>query len=147
MEIPAKSNSTGGYSCHHIVQLSVRSRIKMRAILRRIATSFTTPFYGRNSGYNLHYPIEFTCSVVIVDLPPQEYERKVDPMSIAPHELRNEQYQFEDKLNETASDSWTLDDTLRIDSSAFLLLFRRVAINAHSGLLDPWCEFEGSNRG
>nr|WP_317176095.1 hypothetical protein [Halovivax sp. KZCA124] len=56
---------------------------------------------------------------------PQHYEYKVEPMSIAPDELRNERYTFEDTLNEAASEGWILDTTLRIDSSAFLFVFRR----------------------
>ncbi|WP_207591648.1 hypothetical protein [Halomontanus rarus] len=56
---------------------------------------------------------------------PQHYEYKVEPMSIAPDELRNERFKFEDTLNEAANEGWILDNTLRIDSSAFLLVFRR----------------------
>lgn len=60
-----------------------------------------------------------------VDMTPQRYEYKVEPISTSPDELRNERYTFEDTLNETASEGWILDTTLRIDSSTFLFVFRR----------------------
>lgn len=60
-------------------------------------------------------------------MPTQQYEYKVEPMSVSPDELRNERYKFEETLNGSASEGWTLDETLRIDSSAFLFVFRRPA--------------------
>lgn len=56
---------------------------------------------------------------------PQRYEYTVEPMSISPDELRTERYDFEDTLNEAAGEGWVLDDTLRIDSSTFMFVFRR----------------------
>lgn len=55
----------------------------------------------------------------------QRYEYEVEPLFISPDELRNERYTFEDALNGRASDGWVLDDTLRIDNSSFLFVFRR----------------------
>lgn len=55
----------------------------------------------------------------------QQYEYKVEPISITPDELGNDRYKFEDMLNEAAQEGWILDDTLRIDSSTFLFVFRR----------------------
>ncbi len=58
-------------------------------------------------------------------MPPQQYEYKVEPVTLTPDELRNQRYKFEDLLNETASEGWILDDTLRIDNSTVLFVFRR----------------------
>lgn len=58
-------------------------------------------------------------------MPSQAYEYKVEPMSLAPDELRNERYKFEDTLNDAAGEGWVLDTTLRIDSSTFMFVFRR----------------------
>lgn len=55
--------------------------------------------------------------------PRREY--RVEPMYVSPDEARNERYRFEDTLNEFASDGWVLDETLRIDTSTFLLIFSR----------------------
>ena len=55
----------------------------------------------------------------------QRYEYTVEPVSIAPDELRNDRFEIDDTLNEKAGDGWELDDTLRIDGSAFLLVFAR----------------------
>ena len=55
----------------------------------------------------------------------QRYEYEVEPMFVTPNELRDERPKFEDTLNDRASDGWTLDDTLRIDNSSFLFVFRR----------------------
>lgn len=55
----------------------------------------------------------------------QRYEYRVEPLFIAPDELRNERYKFEDTLNEIASEGWVLKSTLRIDSSSFLFVFSR----------------------
>lgn len=46
-------------------------------------------------------------------------------MFISPDELQNDQYRFQDTLNEVASDGWVLDETLRVDSSTFLFVFAR----------------------
>lgn len=55
----------------------------------------------------------------------QRYEYTVEPVSISPDELRNDRFEIDDTLNEMAGDGWELDDTLRIDGSAFLLVFAR----------------------
>ena len=55
----------------------------------------------------------------------QRYEYRVEPMSVAPDELRNERYEFDDTLNEVASDGWALESTLRVDGSTFLFVFGR----------------------
>ena len=58
-------------------------------------------------------------------MPDQQYEYSVEPTSISPSELRNAQYKIEDILNNYAADGWVLDDTLAIDVSSLLLIFRR----------------------
>lgn len=55
----------------------------------------------------------------------QRYEYRVEPMSISPTELDDERHRFDDTLDEYASEGWVLDDTLRVDSSSFVLVFRR----------------------
>ena len=55
----------------------------------------------------------------------QRYEYMVEPIFISPDELRNDRFKFDDTLNEKAGDGWVLDETLRIDSSSFLLVFAR----------------------
>lgn len=57
----------------------------------------------------------------------QRYEYGVETLSVSPDELRNERRTFEDALNGRASEGWTLDDTLRIDDSSFVFVFRRPA--------------------
>ena len=58
-------------------------------------------------------------------MPTQRFEYRVEPMFISPDELQNDQYRFQDTLNEMASDGWVLDETLRVDSSTFLFIFAR----------------------
>lgn len=58
-------------------------------------------------------------------MPDQQFEYRVEPISISPDELRNERYRFDDTLNEIASEGWVLESTLRIDSSTFLFVFSR----------------------
>ena len=58
-------------------------------------------------------------------MPAQEYEYMLEPVSISPDELRNERFSLETMLNDRAADGWVLDDTLRVDSSTFMFLFRR----------------------
>lgn len=60
-------------------------------------------------------------------MPSSQYEYEVEPMFISPSELQNATYAFDDLLNDRASDGWVLDETLRIDSSTFLFIFRRPA--------------------
>lgn len=60
-------------------------------------------------------------------MPEQQYEYRVEPISISPDELRNERYKFNDILNGIASEGWVLDSTLRVDSSTFLFVFSRPA--------------------
>lgn len=55
----------------------------------------------------------------------RRYEYRVEPVSISPTELADERHRFDDTLNEYAGEGWVLDDTLRVDSSSFLLVFRR----------------------
>lgn len=55
----------------------------------------------------------------------QRYEYRVEPMSLSPDELRNDRFEFEDALDEHASEGWILDETLRVDGSSFILVFRR----------------------
>ena len=54
-----------------------------------------------------------------------QYEYDVTPVSLAPSELENAKFAFNDILNDRASNGWVLDETLRIDASSFFLIFRR----------------------
>ena len=58
-------------------------------------------------------------------MPDSQYEYDVKPFSLPPSELENTKIAFNDLLNERASNGWVLDETLRIDASSFLLIFRR----------------------
>lgn len=58
-------------------------------------------------------------------MPDSQYEYEVEPMFISPSELENAKLAFNDLLNTRASNGWELDETLRIDSSTFLFVFRR----------------------
>lgn len=53
------------------------------------------------------------------------FEYRVEPMFVSPDELQNDQYRFQDTLNEVASDGWVLDETLRVDSSTFIFVYAR----------------------
>lgn len=55
----------------------------------------------------------------------QRYEYRVEPMSLSPDELRNDRFEIEDTLDEHASEGWILDETLRVNGSSFILVFRR----------------------
>ena len=57
--------------------------------------------------------------------PDSQYEYDVTPFSLAPSELENTKFAFNDVLNERASNGWVLDETLRVDASSFFLIFRR----------------------
>lgn len=55
----------------------------------------------------------------------QQYEYRVEPMFLSPTELRNERYKLHDLLNNLAEDGWVLDDSLVVDPSSLLFMFRR----------------------
>lgn len=54
-----------------------------------------------------------------------EYEYEVETVFLSPSELKNAKFAFDDLLNTRASDGWELDETLHVDSSTFLFIFRR----------------------
>lgn len=60
-------------------------------------------------------------------MPDQQYEYEVKPMFVSPSELKNAKLTFDNVLNTRASNGWELDETLRVDSSTFLFIFRRPA--------------------
>ena len=60
-------------------------------------------------------------------MPDPQYEYDVEPFSLPPSELENAKFAFNDLLNTRANDGWVLDETLRIDASSFLFIFRRPA--------------------
>ena len=55
----------------------------------------------------------------------QRFEYQVEPLFLSPDELRNERFEFEDTLGAYAEEGWVLDQTLRVDASTFLFVFRR----------------------
>ena len=58
-------------------------------------------------------------------MPESQYEYETEPTFISPNELPNAKLAFDDLLNERADEGWVLDDTLRVDASTFLFIFRR----------------------
>ncbi|WP_227376295.1 DUF4177 domain-containing protein [Haladaptatus halobius] len=55
----------------------------------------------------------------------QQHEYQVEPVSIAPTELRDERHKINEILNEYAGEGWKLVDSVRIDSSSLLFVFYR----------------------
>lgn len=55
----------------------------------------------------------------------QRYEYAIETMFLSPNELQNERPGFEQTLNDRADDGWILDETLRVDGSSFMFVFRR----------------------
>ncbi|WP_227355173.1 DUF4177 domain-containing protein [Haladaptatus salinisoli] len=55
----------------------------------------------------------------------QQYEYRVEPVSISPTELQDERRKINEILNEYASEGWELIDSIRIDSSSLLFVFYR----------------------
>lgn len=56
-----------------------------------------------------------------------QYEYEVEPVFVSPNELQNSKPELDDLLAERAGNGWQLDETLRIDASSFLFIFRRSA--------------------
>ncbi|MFC7010047.1 hypothetical protein [Halalkalicoccus salilacus] len=55
-------------------------------------------------------------------MPESQYEYDAKQFSLAPSELENAKFAFNDVLNDRASNGWVLDETLRIDASSFFLV-------------------------
>lgn len=55
----------------------------------------------------------------------ERYEYYSQPISITPTELRNDKPKIDDILNDLAGEGWVLDETVRVDSSSLLFVFRR----------------------
>lgn len=55
----------------------------------------------------------------------QQYEYRVEPAFVSPTELSNEQYKFNDMLNELAEEGWVFENVAVIDASSLLFFFRR----------------------
>ena len=65
----------------------------------------------------------------VLNMADQRHEYRVEPVFLSPTDVQTERERLNDTLNQLASKGWSLESTLRIDSSTFLFVFSRRVVS------------------